>query len=461
MLGAIASNLTDKDGDTSSPAKNYRDVASGSKCEAISDSEMEYIIDTLSGVEIDSSVADVVTNDPKVSSKEIPYYRNNNHRIYSVFETPIPEDLEIIQNINLYLIAQIPLASLVRIPYPKPGLKTDLKFSKLGKSTKLKKFCSELIFLLEISKSIDYSETKFKGFSKLGSWLFKTVLRNRRDATEKVVHVNLTKEDHNFLRQELDTEGETLVYRAFQQTIVLLAMIASLPEELSEITKRVSSLIGNKITGLVLKKNLSDSSNIEPYYIWSSVTTPEERGYLTKKVGENFFNRQNGLLRKFRSKNPENSEKELKSLKQLVDTKLNNGIKSTIYGRLKFYMSLKKRDDIKNTLSKRTGTKQLSVIEVHREAAIKGVLSIFATENIIATASDLIKKPIEIMDLTRLVLYHNSTDTTYYLTGDLESSTTYTSLRDTPPANLSKSEELLLNSIMSRSFKGSSFGSKS
>jgi hypothetical protein len=411
------------------------------------------IISTLSRVEIDTSIAEIISSDPESSSKVIPYYRNNKHRIYSVFET-YPDDLEIIQNINLYLIAQIPNASLVRLKYPQPGIKTDLKFSKLGKSTELNKLCSELIYLLRIREDIDYDNSSYKGYSKLASWLFKTVTHFKKNPDKSVIHVVLQPRDHTLIGDILKTESNTLVYRAFMQTINLLVMVASLPPTLSSLTKRISQLLGNEIPNLILRKNLSDTTNIEPYYIWTSITSPEERGVLTKKVGENFFNSQNKLLREFRSSKPTRAHEELVKLKAKVDAALPNGVKATLYGRLKFYNHLKKSDEVKKILDSSQGTKQLPIATTRSHSKKQGVLSLFAPENIIGTCYNVVNKPTELMDLTKLIKYNPDTDYIFYYKQDLESSLTYKHLvTRSQDGNSTLAENSLLASIESRAIQ--------
>jgi hypothetical protein len=411
--------------------------------------ELKEILSILEKVEIDTTIADVISSDPETSSRRIPYYRNNKHRIYSVFED-YPDDLEIIQSLNMYLISQIPKCSLVRIPYPKPGLKTDLKFSKLGRTTEINKLVSELIFLLRIREDIDYDNSIYRGYSKLSSWLFKTVGFYRK-MNDKVVHVVLSSRDHEFLTENLKTESDTLSYRAIQQTISLLCVIASLPSTLTKITNRVHKLLGNEIPNLVLRKNLSDISNIEPYYIWLSVTTPEERGVLTKKVGENFFQTQNKLLRNIRGVSSPTASKDLVDLKKKVDSNLPNGTKATIYGRLKFYNHLKSQDDVKKLLISRKGTKQLSIAELHRYARDQGVLSLFAPENIIGTCHNVINKPTELMDLTKSIKYNRDTDNLFYYKQDIESCLTIKTLQTRVEEKTATNAELsLLSSINTR-----------
>jgi ribosomal protein S25 len=427
--------------------ESYLDAATRAK-KPIPTEEMDEIISTLSKVEIDSSIAEVISSDPNESSLVIPYYRNNKHRIYSVFEK-YPDDLEIIQNLNLYLINEIPKASLVRIEFPQPGIKTSLKFSKLGSSTELNKFLSELIYLLEIRKDIDYAMSTYKGYSKLASWLLKTIGKHKRESG--VIHVVLQPRDHEFLTEILKTKSDTLVYRAFLQTISLLAEITTLPITLTACTIRLNKLLKNEIPNLVLKRNLSDISDVEPYYIWASVTTPEERGVLTKTVKKNFFQEQNKILRKLRTKDNLTAHKELVNLKKEVDKELPNGVKATLYGRLKFYNHLKTQKDTKDSLAKRQGTKQLSIAEVHRHAKERGVLSLFSPDNIIATALGVVNKPTELIDLTKMIKFNPDTDHLFYYRQDIESSLTFKSLLTRESEGIiTQMESLFLSAIISR-----------
>jgi len=419
--------------------------------QTIPQEEMAQILLTLNKVEIDTSIADIISSDPTESSKVIPYYRNNKHKIYSVFEK-YPDDLELVQNLNLYLINEIPKASLVRIDFPQPGLKTSLKFSKLGSSTELNKFLSELIYLLEIRKDIDYTMSTYKGYSRLASWLLKTIGKYKRDTG--VVHVTLQPRDHEFLTEILKTKSDTLVYRAFQQTISLLTEISTLPPTLTSCTLRLNKLLKNEIPNLVLRRNLSDVTDVEPYYIWVSVTTPEERGVLTKTAKKNFFQEQNKILRKLRTKDNTTAHKELIDLKKEVDKELPNGIKATLYGRLKFYNFLKSQKEIKESLATRQGTRQLSVAEVHRYARERGVLSLFSPENIIATALGVVNKPTELIDLTKFIKYNPDTDHLFYYRQDIESSLTYKGLLSREvEGKLTQQEGMLLAAINSRSIQ--------
>jgi len=352
----------------------------------------------------------------------------------------------------LYLINGIPKASLVKIEFPQPGLKTNLKFSKLGNSTELNKFLSELIYLLEIRKDIDYTMSTYKGYSRLASWLLKTIGKFKRDTG--VVHVVLQPRDHEFLSEILKTKSDTLVYRAFQQTISLLTEIATLPTDLTFTTIRLNKLLRNEIPNLVLRRNLSDVTDVEPYYIWTSVTTPEERGVLTKTAKKNFFQEQNKILRKLRTKDNTSAHKELLDLKKEVDKELPNGIKATLYGRLKFYNFLKSQEEIKKSLATRQGTRQLSIAEVHRYARDRGVLSLFSPENIIATALGVFNKPTELIDLTKFLKYNPDTDYLFYYRQDIEASLTYKNLQTRQTeGKITQREEILLAAINSRSIQ--------
>jgi hypothetical protein len=240
----------------------------------------------------------------------------------------------------------------------------------------------------------------------------------------------------------------------FLQTINLVIYLASLPT-VDDTVKRIKDFLSNKVEGFVIKRNLSDTTNIEPFYIWMSVLSPEERGMLIKIVGENFFNTQNKLLRKYRSSSPGTSAKELEVLKKKVDTKLSNGVKATVYGRLKIYHDIQRDSvDVRTSLSSRKGTHQLTDSELRRYAKERRALSLFAEENIVASCYNVIDKPIEIMDLTRHAILNPSTDKVFYYIGDIESSITYKSLVQKELENkLTVGEKNLLLSIKSRSIQ--------
>lgn len=270
------------------------------------------------------------------------------------------------------------------------------------------------------------------------------------DVTQKVIHVVLTPRDHEFLVKNLKTDGDTLAYRSFLQTINLLVYLASMGS-IDVVVKRLKDLLVNKVSGLVIKRNLSDSTNIEPYHIWMSVLSPEERGLLMKKVNENFFNTQSKLLRVYRSGNPGTSGKDLEVLKQRVDSSLSQGVKATIYGRLKVYRDVQKQPEVRQLISSRKGTKQLTDAELRRYAKDQGALSLFVEENIVATVNNVVIKPVEIMDLTRKAYLHPTTDKIFYYMEDIESTITYKSLLDKEIASkLSEGERNFLLSIRSR-----------
>jgi hypothetical protein len=363
----------------------------------------------------------------------------------------VPEELLVLQDLNMYLMSEIPKGKLVRLEYPKPGLKTNLKFVKFGSMTELTKIVHELIFLLRIKDDIDYENSIYKGFSPVVNWLFKIVNQMKGDATQKVVHVVLTPKDHEFLVKNLKTEGDTLCYRAFQQTLNLLVLLASLPYA-GPIAKRLGDLLANKVSGFVIRRNLNDKSEVEPYYVWMSVLDPEERGLVIKRVGENFFSEQNRLLRSYRSSNPGTSSLELEKLKKKVDERLSVSIKATIYGRLAIYREIKKSNpEVIDTLSSRKGTKQLTDVELRRYAGYRKATSLFAPENIVASVYDLINKPIEIMDLTRNALLDPSSSRVFYYTQDVESCVTFKDLAGKVAAgNANTGEAALFNSIKSR-----------
>jgi len=374
-------------------------------------------IETLKEVEIDSTVAEISAADPYVNSRKIVYYRNHKHRIYTVFEN-FPEDLKVLQALNMVLISEIPKATLVKIPYPKPGLKTDLNVVKLGDLTEITKVISEIIFLLRIKQDIDYENSSYKGYSKVMSWIIKLMKLFSTD--KKTVHVTLAPKDHEFLMNELNTGGETIAYKAFQQTINLLCMISSLNSN-SEINKQLKAMTHEKNSMYKLEKSVNDVTNIEPYYIWLSVLSPSERGLLVNKSGRNFFTEQNKLMRQFRSIQPLDAEKKLHELKKDVDDRLPQGVKATIYGRLKFYNALKSEPEIKKLISSKKETKQLSLKEVLGYAKERSALSLFAEENIVATTLGIVSKPTEIMDLTRMIKLNRDTGVTFYYKQDIES----------------------------------------
>jgi hypothetical protein len=431
---------------------SFAEVASAIYNKAITIEEIEKICARLKQVEITSDIAEIISSDPIESSRVIPYYRNLKSRVFSVFEN-YQDDFEIIQDLNMYLISKIPDAKLTRVKWPEPGRKTDLKFSKSGNINEITKVIHEVIFLLRIKENIDYENSAYRGFSNVVNWLFKTANSLKGDATQKVVHVVLTPRDHEFLTKNLKVESDTLAYRAFLQTINLVIFLASLPS-FDDLIKRIKDLLSNKVQGLSIKRNLSDTTNVEPYYIWMSVLSPEERGVLIKIVGENFFNVQNKLLRKFRSFNAGTSGKDLELLKKRVDNKLTQGVKATIYGRLKIYRDVQMLPDVKHILTQRKGTHQLTDAELRRYSKDRRALSLFAEENIIASAYDVINKPIEIMDLTRFALLNPTTDKVFYYIGDIESSITYKSLIERESKNnLTEGEHILLLSIRSRAIQ--------
>jgi len=170
-----------------------------------------------------------------------------------------------------------------------------------------------------------------------------------------------------------------------------------------------------------LEKSVNDVTNIEPYYIWLSVLSPSERGLLVNKSGRNFFTEQNKLMRQFRSIQPLDAEKKLHELKKDVDDRLPQGVKATIYGRLKFYNALKSEPEIKKLISSKKETKQLSLKEVLGYAKERSALSLFAEENIVATTLGIVSKPTEIMDLTRMIKLNRDTGVTFYYKQDIES----------------------------------------
>lgn len=346
---------------------------------------------------------------------------------------------------------EIPDGTLTEIEYPQPGLKTSLTVAKLGNPTLITKVIKELIFLFRIKEDIDYDNTTYAGYSKITNWLMKTVKNFKNDATKRVVHVVLTPRDHSYLETELKCEGQTFAYKAFMQTLNLLVLLASLPK-VGVIANRLGDLLENRVTGFSIARNLTDISDIEPYYIWQTVLSPEERGVIVKLVGDNFFNSQNKLLRKYRSNTPDNAAAELRLMKNRIDERLPQGTKATIYGRLKFYNALKKSNaNVKRTLNEREGTKQLTNTELYSYAKDHGAISLFACENIVATCHRVIVKPIEIMDLTRNLYLNRDTGTVFYYKQDIESCFTYKSLIDKRNENrLSIGEAAFLQSIDSR-----------
>jgi len=186
-----------------------------------------------------------------------------------------------------------------------------------------------------------------------------------------------------------------------------------------------------------------------------SVLDPEERGLLIKRVGDNFFNTQNKLLRAYRGSNPGTSSLELEKLKKTVDSRLSQPIKATIYGRLAVYRDVKNSNsEAMDIISSRKGTKQLTDAELRRYANIRKATSLFAPENIVAGIYDLINKPIEIMDLTRHAFLDPTTSKVFYYTQDIESSVTYKDLAGKIAAgNANVGEAALFNSIKSRTIQ--------
>jgi len=320
--------------------------------------------------------------------------------------------------------------------------------------TEINKVISELIFLLRIKENIDYESSSYRGFSIIVNWLFKKANILKGDATQKVIHVVLEPRDHEFLTKNLKVESDTLSYRLFLQTINLVIYLASLPT-VDDTVKRIKDFLSNKIEGFSIKKNLSDTTNIEPYYIWMSVLSPEERGLLIKTVGDNFINVQNKLLSRYQSSTPGTSAKELEVLKKRVDSLLSNGVKATIYGRLKIYHDIQRGSaEVRTLLSSRKGTHQLTDSELRRYAKERKALSLFAEENIVASCFGVIDKPIEIMDLTRHAILNPTTDKVFYYIGDIESSITYKSLVQRELENkLTVGEKNLLLSIKSRAIQ--------
>jgi len=428
---------------------SYADIAAKFES-SIPHEELSEIIQRLETVDIIEKIADVTSLDPEQSSRVTPYYRNLKHKTFSVFNT-IPDDLEIIQDFNMYLISQIHKAKLTRIDFPKPGLKTNLKFVKIGKTTEINNIISELIFLFRLKQDIDYENSRFKGFSSVGSWLFKTIAYFKKQGGD-VLHVVLSPKDHKFLVENLKTESDTLAYRAFLQMINLLCYIYWSADSRTDFKNRIGDILSNKIAGFVIKRNLTDTSDIEPYYIWTAITTPEERGVLIKRVEDNFFNEQNRLLREYRSSNSNDAALKLRRLKEKVDSRLSNNVKAVIYGRLRFYNDLKSKDDsVKKILHDRKGTKQLAIGETLRYARERKVLSLFATENIVATCHNVILKPTEIMDLTRNVYLDPVSDRMFYYSQDVTSCVTYKDLATKRAANnINLGESALLQSIESR-----------
>jgi len=426
---------------------NYSEITQNIE-RALSDDEREVIYSQLKKVEISNDVVDIISTDPDKSSREIVYYRNLKVRVFSAFDK-VQEDFLTSQNFNLYLIDQIPKARITRQIWPKVGLNTALRTVKTGNITEIDKIIKELIFLLRIKEDIDYTETQYKGFSPIVNWLMKTILKYRRDGG--VAHVTLTPGDHLWLCKNLKTDGETIAYKLFQQTIALLVLNASLTFN-DEFHNRLRAILAGQLEGFSIKRNQTDLADIEPYYIWNAVTTPEERGILIKCAGENFFNEQNRLLRKFRNNTADTAiDQELRSLKARVDKRLAQGAKATIYGRLRFYSDLKREPEITQLLTKRAGTKQLSIGELHRYAKERGRLSIFAPENILATALDIIKKPIEIMDLTRCIYLNSDTNSMFYYKQDVESCLTVKTLyTHREERRISVEEEALLAMIETR-----------
>jgi len=427
----------------------YADIAVSNKNIALDPNEIAEIISHLQKVEISSEISDVVTTDPIKSSEVIPYYRNLKHRVFSVFDT-VQDDFLTAQNLNKYLISQLPEAKLTRQTWPKAGYKSPLRITKTGNIMEINKIIHELIFLFKIKEDIDYEASSYKGFSPVVNWLFKIANSCKSDATQKVVHVVLTPKDHVFLTDKLKVESETLAYRLLLQTVNLIALHASLPAT-TVLTKRIKDLLSNKIEGFAIKKTLTDATNAEPYYIWQTIMTPEERGILTTKVGENFFNTQNKIYRQFRSLNPGNSSHDLNALKRKVDSNLPQGVKATIYGRLKVYREIQESPEVRALLAKRKGTKQLTDAELRRYARDRRMLSLFAEENIVATCYNVVKKPIEIMDLTRNAYLDPLTGRAFYYTADVESTVTYRKLLSHEREScLSIGESALLQSIRSR-----------
>jgi len=435
-------------------SKSFADVASAIYNKAISNEEIEIIVTRLKKVEVSSDIADIISADPFESSRVIPYYRNLKARVFSCFNN-VPDSFLTAQDLNMYLISRVPDGHLTRVDWPEPGKPSKLKFIKHGNITEINKCVSELIFLLKIKENIDYEASTYRGFSTIVNWLFKKANEFKTDATKKVVHVVLTPSDHKFLVNNLKVESDTLAYRLFLQLLNLVAYLASLPKGVDSTIDRLKDLLANKVEGFSIKKNLSDTTNVEPYYIWMSVLSPEERGVLIKIVGVNFFNEQNKLLRTYRSNNPGTSAKELELLKRKVDDNLPQGVKATIYGRLKVYRDLQaKNPEVRTLLQTRKGTHQLTDAEMRRYAKKQGALSLFAEENIIACAFNVSKKPIEIMDLTRKALLDPTTDKVFYFIGDIESSITYKSLLSKEQSKeITDGEKNLLLSIRSRAIQ--------
>jgi hypothetical protein len=419
----------------------------------MTEEEIAIISERLKKVEITNDIADIISSDPIESSKVIPYYRNLKYRTFSAFDK-YPEEFETPQDFNLFLISKIPECTLTRVDWPEAGANSKLKFQKTGNIYEINKVISELIFLLRIKENIDYDNSSYKGFSSVTNWLFKKANDLKGDATSKVIHVVLQPRDHTFLTSALKVESDSLAYRLFLQTINLIIYLASLPST-DVLIQRIKDFLNNNVEGFLIKRNFTDTTNIEPYYVWMSVLSPEERGIVIKHVGENFFNTQNKLLRKYRSSKPGTSAIELMELKKKVDNLLSNGVKATVYGRLKIYHDIQRNNkEVIAILRERKGSKQLTDSELRRYAKKQGALSLFAEENIIASAYNVISKPIEIMDLTRNAILNPSTDRIFYYIGDIESSITYKSLLQKEVDKVISTEEnALLLSIRSRAIQ--------
>jgi len=385
--------------------------------------------------------------DPDEAAKSTLYYRNFKHGKFSMFSN-ILEDISIIQDASIIILASMSDTSIYQTPYSDWTKSADAKGHKLGNSIEARNLAEELIVLLRLKENIDYSSVTIRP-GPLTLWVLKFIQKHRSVGKENL-HVVFSPADHNYLQLALKNESTSLAYKAMTQLIGVI--IYKLSQSIvDEHYRTIVEIINGTSDMFRLKSNLSDLRDTEPFYIWHSILSSEEKGILMKKAGD-FFKTQAGYLANHRKKPRDISHAEIITHQKEVWSKLK--CRSTIYGRMKFYNDLKRDQEVSRILSLRKGTKQLSYTETLVYAQKQGKLSIFATENIEAIELGVCEKPIELIDLTKCVLFRQNTGALYYNWDDISLTQTVRDLEAKAKDDKDSKAASLLTSIMKRTSRG-------
>jgi len=437
---------------SSSDNLNFLQMLEGTNKRALSDEELIEIENRIQKYDLNSKHAEIISRDPNKSSEEIPYYRNFKEMIFSLL-TNIPAELLSLQDINAYLINEIPKSKITWIPNERKSLSMS-KYSKIGNVEGIKDIFGDFIFFLRLKKDVDYEESRITP-SEATKWILRFIfnyesphevveedkqpsLTKAKDIKKhmQTLHVVFKPEDHTSLQKLTGLSSETKAYRLIMQLINLLVfhyrvMISG------HVHQRLKDILEGKNQPVQLIRTVKDLK-VEPFHLWTSVTSLEERAVIKKRLGKDIVKDQSKLLDEYRRGKDNTAAKKLTDLQTEVKRTLPQGFFSVLYGRLKIYNQMRKSHPERFPV--RPNTKDLRMQMSYGEFLSyvnkdKLNIDLFAEENVTAICSGLINRSTEIVDLTTHVRFDETTKKMLYLRKDLSKSLTYRSWKENSSLN--------------------------